>query len=168
MMLPAIKTAVFCVLGAAGAGAVLLFTVSGPSNPARLLIASAFATQSPLFDRETPEEVIVVEPQTVHLKTPEPMYAIYMTQCAVGTPSLRNSLVEFIDNTQLNAVIIDIKDYSGRISFSSENPALADSTSPACGARDMKEFIEKLHDKGIYVIGRITVFQDPFYSKTHP
>ena len=168
MMLPAIKTAVFCVLGAAGAGAVLLFTVSGPSNPARLLIASAFATQSPLFDRETPEEVIVVEPQTVHLKTPEPMYAIYMTQCAVGTPSLRNSLVEFIDNTQLNAVIIDIKDYSGRISFSSENPALADSTSPACGARDMKEFIEKLHDKGIYVIGRITVFQDPFYAKAHP
>ena len=32
----------------------------------------------------------------------------------------------------------------------------------------MKEFIETLHDKDIYVIGRITVFQDPYYTKNYP
>ena len=102
-----------------------------------------------------------------HLPTPEPMYAIYMTQCAVGTPSLRDTLVKFIDETKLNAVIIDIKDYAGKISYPTDNPALAGSVSEKCGARDMKEFIEKLHDKEIYVIGRVTVFQDPFYTKAH-
>ena len=32
----------------------------------------------------------------------------------------------------------------------------------------MKEFVEELHAKGIYVIGRITVFQDPRYAEHHP
>jgi hypothetical protein len=40
--------------------------------------------------------------------------------------------------------------------------------SDECGASDMKEFIEKLHDMNIYVIGRITVFQNPFYTKLNP
>lgn len=105
---------------------------------------------------------------TIHLPTPEPMYAIYMTQCAVGTPSLRDSLVEFIDATKLNAVVIDIKDYAGKISFLTTNPALSGSVSDKCRANDMKEFVEMLHGKGIYVIGRITVFQDPFYTKNFP
>ena len=96
------------------------------------------------------------------------MYAIYMTQCVVGTPSLRDSLVRFIDETRLNAVVIDIKDYSGRISFDTDNPVLATSVSDQCGASDMKEFVKRLHDKGIYVIGRIAVFQDPHYTKLHP
>ena len=91
-----------------------------------------------------------------------------MTQCVVGTPSMRDSLVKFIDETKLNAVVIDIKDYAGKISFPTANPVLAGSVSDKCRADDMKEFIEKLHEKDIYVIGRITVFQDPFYTKNHP
>ena len=31
----------------------------------------------------------------------------------------------------------------------------------------MKEFVASLHEKGIWVIGRITVFQDPHYSSLH-
>ena len=123
-------------------------------------VRSATTTPDALF---TPPPIF-----TKHLPTPEPMYAIYMTQCAVGTPSLRDSLVKFIDATKLNAVIIDIKDYAGKISFRTDNPALAASVSEKCGAADMKEFIEMLHEKGIYVIGRITVFQDPFYAINHP
>jgi hypothetical protein len=108
------------------------------------------------------------KPTVSHIKTPDPMYAIYMSQCVVGTPSFREKLVSFIDDTALNAVIIDIKDYTGKIAFTTDNPVLAASVSDACGARDMKTFVQTLHDKGIYVIGRITVFQDPNYTKLHP
>jgi hypothetical protein len=68
----------------------------------------------------------------------------------------------------LNAVVIDIKDYTGKIAFETDNPVLADSVSDECGARDMKEFVESLHNKGIYVIGRVTVFQSPYHTKVHP
>ncbi len=103
-----------------------------------------------------------------YLPTPKPLKAIYMTQCVVGTPSFRADLVKLIEETELNSVIIDIKDYSGKIGYDTDNPVLADSVSDQCGASDIKSFIEMLHKKGIYVMGRITVFQDPYYSKIHP
>lgn len=113
----------------------------------------------------TPEDP---KPRAAHLPTPKPLKAIYMSQCVAGTPSFRESLVKFVDSTELNAIVIDIKDFSGGIAFPTDNPILAGSVSDACGARDMKEFIETLHAKEIYVIGRITVFQDPTYTKAHP
>jgi hypothetical protein len=108
------------------------------------------------------------EPPVIHLPTPKPLKAIYMSQCVVGTPNFRKDLVKLIDETELNAVIIDIKDYTGKISFPSNNPLLKDTVSDACGAIDMELFIKTLHDKNIYVIGRITVFQSPHHTKTHP
>lgn len=116
--------------------------------------------------KEPPSEV--QKEAVKHLPTPSPAHAIYMTQCAVGTPSLRNSLVELIDRTELNAVVIDIKDYTGKLAFTPDDASLKASVSDACRANDMKVFIEKLHEKNIYVIGRITVFQDPYYAKAHP
>ncbi len=91
-----------------------------------------------------------------------------MSQCVAGTPSFRDSLVQFIEATELNAVVVDIKDFSGKISFPTDNPALANSVSDDCGAADMKDFVLRLHEKDIYVIGRITVFQDPHYTSVHP
>lgn len=124
-----------------------------------------------VVNAETTAAVVESVPEKrklAHLPTPEPLYGIYMSQCVVGTPSFRDSLVRLIDETKLNAVVIDIKDFTGKISFTTDNPVLAHSVSDECGARDMKEFVATLHEKGIYVIGRITVFQDPYYTKLHP
>jgi len=103
-----------------------------------------------------------------HVPTPDAVKAIYMSQCAAGTPSFREDLTKLIDTTELNSIIIDIRDYTGYISFPTENPVLKDFVSDECGARDMKDFIASLHEKDIYVIGRITVFQNPAYTKAHP
>lgn len=108
------------------------------------------------------------KPQVAHIETPEAVKAIYMSQCVSGTPSFRDKLVTLIDETELNSVIIDIKDFTGKLAFTPDNPDLATSVSDACGARDMKSFVETLHAKDIYVIGRITVFQDPHYTSLHP
>ncbi|OGG86324.1 hypothetical protein A3I47_01125 [Candidatus Kaiserbacteria bacterium RIFCSPLOWO2_02_FULL_59_19] len=149
------------------------FSAGGFIVVAGITAAAASAAPQISFVRTastTPE--LLFEPPALsvkHLPTPEPMYAIYMTQCAVGTPSLRDSLVSFIESTKLNALVIDIKDYSGTIGFRPASENLMPAWQAAkCGAADMKEFVEHLHDKGIYVIGRITVFQDPFYTKNNP
>jgi hypothetical protein len=68
---------------------------------------------------------------------------------------LRDPLITLVKNTELNSVVIDIKDYSGEIAFRARVP-------------DMKEFIQKLHDNGIYVIGRVAVFQDTYFVKKRP
>lgn len=126
-------------------------------------------TRNATDSTSSPQAIVPAMSEVMHVQTPEPMYAIYMTQCAVGTPSLRDTLVKFIEETKLNAVVIDIKDYSGTIAFNPESEELEPAWQAAqCGATDMKDFIEHLHEKNIYVIGRITVFQDPFMSKVHP
>ncbi|MSU56223.1 MAG: hypothetical protein EXS51_02860 [Candidatus Taylorbacteria bacterium] len=107
-------------------------------------------------------------PQVVHLPTPTPQKVIYMTSCVAGTPSFRNDLVKLVEETELNSIIIDIKDFSGTLSFYPKDETLKEFVSDRCRAPDMKAFIETLHDKGIYVIGRITVFQDPFFAKRRP
>lgn len=103
-----------------------------------------------------------------HRQTPTPVKAIYMTSCVVATPSIRNGLVKLIEETELNSVVIDVKDFTGRLSFVPEEPALKDAVSTRCFAPDMRQFVESLHQKGIYVIGRITVFQDPHLVKARP
>ena len=91
-----------------------------------------------------------------------------MTSCAAGTPTLRSHLVSLIEETELNSIVIDIKDYTGKLSFTPDDPSLSFAVSEQCGAIDMKEFVRTLHEKNIYIIGRVTVFQDPFLSVRRP
>jgi hypothetical protein len=102
----------------------------------------------------------IIKKETKHLKTPEPLKGIYMTQCVASMPSFREKLVSLIGETELNAVIIDIKDYTGTVAFWGDGSG--------CKVSDMSQFVEELHNKNIYVIGRVTVFQDPLYVKAHP
>lgn len=108
--------------------------------------------------------------KVLHISTPEPLKGVYMTACIAGMPTLRQKLVSLIEETELNAVIIDIKDYTGTVSFTT-GVSKIDSvslTGKGCKVLLMKEFVKELHQKGIYVVGRIAVFQDPLYTKLHP
>src|SRR3989344_2937332 len=112
---------------------------------------------------------VETEVKSIHVSTPPSVKGIYMTSCVAGTPILRQGLAEFIETTELNSVIIDIKDYTGTLSFKpSPGDLLHTWENARCGARDMREFIKELHEKKIYVIGRITVFQDPHMAARRP
>jgi len=123
-----------------------------------------------IFDVKKQEEETPVVASVPHVPMPESLKGVYMTACAAATPSFREHIVHIIETTAVNAVIIDIKDYSGTVSFYTGIPELDDATENAsgCVVRDMKEFVADLHAKHVYVIGRITVFQDPYYAPKHP
>lgn len=104
-----------------------------------------------------------------HVPLPSAVKSIYMSSCVVGTRDFRQRLIDLTNQTEINSIVIDIKDYSGSISFAPKSEAWMSAWNQAeCGARDMREFIKTLHDNKIFVIGRITVFQDPLYARTHP
>jgi hypothetical protein len=103
-----------------------------------------------------------------HIKTPEAVKAIYMSSWVAGTPSFREKLVKIADETEINSIIIDIKDYTGKIAFKVEDEMLQEVGSVENRISDVREFIARLHDKGIYVMGRISVFQDPYYVSKYP
>ncbi len=104
-----------------------------------------------------------------HVPLPAQVKAIYMSACVAGTHDFRERLVKLTEETEINTIVIDIKDYSGTISFDPVSEAWQPAWAAAkCGARDMKAFLSYLHEKNIFVIGRITVFQDPLYAPQHP
>lgn len=103
-----------------------------------------------------------------HLPTPKPLKAIYLTSFVAGNKERRGELVRLVDETELNAVVIDIKDYTGRIAFPVEDPLLVSYGASEARIPDVKEFIEDLHRRGIYVIGRISVFQDLHFVSQRP
>ena len=100
---------------------------------------------------------------------PSAVKAVYLTGWSAGSPTKLQSIIDLIKTTELNAVVIDIKDYSGYVSYAMDVPEVK-----ASGAEDqiripcMNGVIQELHDNGIYVIGRITDFQDPVLAKAHP
>lgn len=93
---------------------------------------------------------------------PSPIKGIYVTSWVAGTASRISEIIKLVDETELNAVVIDVKDYSGKLSFKTDI-ALAEEIGAHNEIRikDIDSLINRLHSKNIYVIGRIQVFQDP-------
>ncbi len=100
------------------------------------------------------------EKKQVHIKTPETVKAIYLTS-ATPTISRFDELMKLVEDTELNAVVIDIKDSYGKVAYDSGIP-LANAVGISKGKiRDLPAIIKTLHEKNIYAIARIAVFQDP-------
>ncbi len=91
-----------------------------------------------------------------HIKPPEVVRAVYISSWVAGTPSVRDRVFTLIDETELNAIVIDVKDNTGVITW--EERMKED---------DLVKLIEELHAKNVYVIARIAVFQDPKYALAH-
>jgi hypothetical protein len=109
-------------------------------------------------------------PEVTRVPLPDPVRAAYITSCYAASPELRGKLVKLAEETEVNALIIDVKDWSGTVSFEIEDPALAAAFAggEGCTVPDMKEFLAELGEKGIFRIARVTVFQDPLYAKANP
>lgn len=106
--------------------------------------------------------------QVRHVETPEAVKAIYMTSWVAGTPSIRDRVIKIIDETEVNAVVLDIKDDTGKVSFVIDKEPFKSLGSSESRISDIRSLIETLHDKNIYVIGRISTFQDPYLIKKWP
>lgn len=109
-----------------------------------------------------------LEEPPIYLPTPEPLKAIYMTSWVAGTPTWRSDLIRFVEESEINAIIIDIKDYTGTISFKVDDEVINSYGSAEERIPDIKAFVRELNEKNIYVIGRISVFQDPYMAKKRP
>lgn len=124
---------------------------------------------------EAKEEEKILEEKTeiellpvTHIATPEKVKALYMSGWVAGSTDFRNSLVKIVDETELNAVVIDIKDSTGRISFSMDDENIKKIGSAENRIKNIREITNLLHSKNIYIIGRISVFQDPYLAKVKP
>jgi len=101
-----------------------------------------------------------------HIANRQPFYAkgLYVTSRTAANHRL-DEIADLIKNTELNAVVIDIKDVVGRIPFDTDNEIINKIGSEKILIKDMKGLIRKLHNEGIYTIARIAVFEDNYLPR---
>ena len=145
----------------AGAGLFLFF---GASTDIKLSIGQIAETLKEGVLGGNPYNDI--ENQKPLANPPEIIKAIYATGWSAGSEKALNYLTKIIRETELNAIVIDIKDYSGEVSY----PTEISEVEKYGKNREIKilkpnAMIKKLHDEGVYVIARQTIFQDPVLAK---
>lgn len=138
-------------------------------------VSSSTDVKSVNFDKSNTEVPLKKEEQKsikpvpiTHIETPKTVRAIYVTNWVAGTKKFKSYLVKMIDETELNSIVIDIKDSTGRIGFEIPNKEIEDLGSIQKRVSNIRELTNYLHKKGIYIIGRISVFQDPYMTKIKP
>lgn len=125
--------------------------------------------ESPAPNQESPSTTPSENnPEASSPKKPLNINGIYCTSWIAGSQRM-NEIVQFIkDNKEINAIVIDVKDDTGIISYPSEIPLANEIGASSKRAPKLKELVAELNKNNIYTIARIVVFKDPLLASKHP
>ncbi|WP_167935741.1 putative glycoside hydrolase [Halothermothrix orenii] len=93
---------------------------------------------------------------------------VYISGWVAGMPDRMEKIIEMIENTPLNSVVIDIKDEHGYISYKTRVEKAWKIGAVKLKIKNIKMLLKLLKSKGIYTIGRVVVFKDPVLAKKRP
>ncbi len=95
--------------------------------------------------------------------------AIYLTVYGIGSRSLRQNALRLIEETELNALVIDMKGDRGIVPYKSAVPLASEvGAQRVITVSDMRGLVRSLKEKGIYLIARIVVFKDGLFALAKP
>ncbi len=113
---------------------------------------------------EIPEE----EPQPEAKAEPaEPVKGIYVTGPIAGHERM-GQLEELAASSELNAMVIDIKNDEGIVTYLMEQPMVEELEAGVGYIPDLPELVKRLKDQDIYLIARIVAFKDPLLAQKRP
>ncbi|MBO8171122.1 MAG: GTP-binding protein [Bacillaceae bacterium] len=120
-------------------------------------------------DQDENEQVVKPEKQKPSFSYPDAVRGIYVTGHSAGG-SRFEELVQLVDSTDLNAMVIDIKDDYGNITFipedEPEDSPLRLNAKPII--KDPEALLKTLSEHNIYPIARIVVFKDSVLASQRP
>jgi hypothetical protein len=118
------------------------------------------------------EKIITAYLTTIPIEiklTPFTPKALYLSFFGVGSRSLRESALKLIQETELNALVIDVKGDRGMIIYKTSIPlSMEVGAQGIITVKDIRGLIKSLKEKGIYTIARIVVFKDNLIALAKP
>jgi len=95
--------------------------------------------------------------------------ALYLSFYGVGSKVLRDPALKLINDTELNALVIDVKGDRGMIPYRSSVALSAEvGGQRIITVRDIDSLLALFKEKGIYTIARIVVFKDDLLATARP
>ena len=127
------------------------------------------SSQPELSEQTTQETVPESEPEPSPAlpQMPESVRGIYISGPMAGSAAM-GGLLSLIDETELNAVVIDLKNDDGYLTYLSASGTAAEIGACMPYIQDMPELVAELKSHGIYTIARVVAFKDPVLAKARP
>lgn len=127
------------------------------------------STQEEVRETKMPEETErSVQPAEKDTRVPKKVKGIYLSAYIAGTPKLMDNILAEIEKSQVNAVVIDVKNDDGRITFPIDTPVAGEIGACKPYISDVDGLIQELKARDIYVIARVVAFRDPFLAEARP
>ena len=98
---------------------------------------------------------------------PEIVRALYVNRWASQSKRRMAKLIATADSTEINALVIDMKDEFG-LNYKSANPGFEKNAGGANRIRDVGALLDTLKAHSIFPIARIVVFKDSVTADRHP
>jgi len=129
----------------------------------------------PEMDMEASGPLIHTRPREIRLfpdarfARPDHVRGLYVNAWAAGSKSRMDALLDLARRTEINSLVIDIKDATGYVSHRTRLP-LAHESGATGEVRipDLAGLLDRLEEEGIYPIARIVVVKDPVLSAYRP
>lgn len=92
---------------------------------------------------------------------------IYVTGPMAGNAAFEN-LLALVDETELNTMVIDVKNDEGNITFDMNLDSVQEAGACIPYIRDMEELMATLKEHEVYTIARVVCFKDPYLAQYRP
>lgn len=111
---------------------------------------------------------LVVVPER-RFPRPDAVRGLYVNAWGAGSRKRSQAMIELAARTEINALVIDIKDATGYVSHRSEIPIVREvGATGQIRISDLPQLLDRLEEAGIYPIARIVVTKDPLLVGARP
>jgi hypothetical protein len=137
------------------------FQISGPGDSVGVRAYGHVRTEIPLSACASGEPAVQLAPFRPK--------ALYLSFYSIGTPTLREKALRLVHETELNALVIDMKGDRGLVAFHSAIPlATKVGAQRIITVPNLQARVAKLHQQGLYLIARIVTFKDDQLASARP
>ncbi len=98
---------------------------------------------------------------------PDNVRGIYLTAWKAGEPKMLGKVLALIDRTELNALVIDVRD-AGHVYFKGDIPLAKEAGAMTVAVVRPDKLFARLEEAKVYPIARVACFRDNFVPKKRP
>ena len=144
-----------------------------------LLVAALQVTSAPAIAPKAPvaappgtpaagstSQAAAAMPRPAALDTPI-VRGLYVNRWAVQSAKRMRALIDLADRTEVNALVLDMKDEFG-LNYESRQPAISRNAGNAGAVRNLRALLDTLKAHQIVAIARIVVFKDSVAARVNP